>query len=60
MQSGDSGYFMLPKDGGSASINPNTLLSGDKTIATVQALTGAGAVSLNTLHTALTTTGVKR
>ena len=57
--SGDSGYFMLPKDGGSARATPNTLLSGDKTIATVQALSGAGAVSLNTLHTALTTTGAQ-
>ena len=56
---GDSGYFMLPKDGGSARATPNTLLSGDKTIATVQALSGAGAVSLNTLHTALTTTGAQ-
>ena len=57
--SGDSGYFMLPKDGGSARATPNTLLSGDKTVATVQALSGAGAVSLNTLHTALTTTGAQ-
>ena len=56
---GDSGYFMLPKDGGSARATPNTLLSGDKTVATVQALSGAGAVSLNTLHTALTTTGAQ-
>ena len=57
--SGDSGYFMLPKDGGSARATPNTLLSGDKTIASVQALSGAGAVSLNTLHTQLTTTGAQ-
>ena len=56
---GDSGFFQLPKDGGSARATPNTLLSGDKTIATVQALSGAGAVSLNTLHTALTTTGAQ-
>ena len=55
----DSGFFMLPLDGGSARATPNTLLSGDKTIATVQALSGAGAVSLNTLHTALTTTGAQ-
>ena len=57
--SGDSGFFQLPLDGGSARATPNTLLSGDKTIATVQALSGAGAVSLNTLHTALTTTGAQ-
>lgn len=56
---GDSGFFMLPKDGGSARATPNTLLSGDKTVATVQALSGAGAISLNTLHTALTTTGAQ-
>ena len=53
----DSGFFMLPLDGGSARATPNVLLSGAKTIATVQALSGAGAVSLNTLHTQLTTTG---
>ena len=57
--SGDSGFFQLPKDGGSARATPNTLLSGDKTVATVQALSGAGAISLNTLHTALTTTGAQ-
>ncbi len=56
---GDSGYFMLPLDGGSARATPNVLLSGAKTIATVQALSGAGAVSLNTLHTQLTTTGAQ-
>ena len=55
----DSGFFMLPKDGGSARATPNVLLSGAKTIATVQALSGAGAVSLNTLHTQLTTTGAQ-
>ena len=55
----DSGYFMLPLDGGSARATPNVLLSGAKTIATVQALSGAGAVSLNTLHTQLTTTGAQ-
>ncbi len=57
--SSDSGFFQLPKDGGSARATPNTLLSGDKTVATVQALSGAGAISLNTLHTALTTTGAQ-
>ena len=56
---GDSGFFMLPLDGGSARATPNPLLSGAKTVATVQALSGAGAVSLNTLHTALTTTGAQ-
>jgi len=55
----DSGFFMLPLDGGSARATPNVLLSGAKTVATVQALSGAGAVSLNTLHTALTTTGAQ-
>ena len=53
----DSGFFMLPLDGGSARATPNVLLSGAKTIAGVQALSGAGAISLNTLHTAVTTTG---
>ena len=57
--SSDSGFFQLPKDGGSARATPNTLLSGDKTVASVQALSGAGAISLNTLHTALTTTGAQ-
>ena len=57
--SSDSGFFQLPKDAGSARATPNTLLSGDKTVATVQALSGAGAISLNTLHTALTTTGAQ-
>ena len=56
---GDSGFFMLPLDGGSARATPNVLLSGAKTIASVQALSGAGAVSLNTLHTQLTTTGAQ-
>ena len=56
---GDSGFFMLPLDGGSARATPNPLLSGAKTVATVQALSGAGAISLNTLHTALTTTGAQ-
>lgn len=55
----DSGFFMLPLDGGSARATPNVLLSGAKTVATVQALSGAGAISLNTLHTALTTTGAQ-
>ena len=56
---GDSGFFQLPLDGGSARATPNVLLSGAKTIAGVQALSGAGAVSLNTLHTQLTTTGAQ-
>jgi len=56
---GDSGFFMLPLDAGSARATPNVLLSGAKTIAAVQALSGAGAISLNTLHTALTTTGAQ-
>ena len=55
----DSGFFQLPLDGGSARATPNVLLSGAKTIASVQALSGAGAVSLNTLHTQLTTTGAQ-
>lgn len=57
--SSDSGFFMLPLDGGSARATPNVLLSGAKTIAGIQALSGAGAISLNTLHTALTTTGAQ-
>ena len=33
---GDSGFFMLPKDGGSARATPNTLLSGNKTVGTTE------------------------
>ena len=51
--SSDSGFFQLPKDGGSARATPNTLLSGDKTVGAVQTITSSGAVSLNTLVTVL-------
>ena len=49
----DSGFFMLPKDGGSARATPNVLLSGAKTVGAVQTITSSGAVSLNTLVTVL-------
>ena len=32
----DSGFFMLPKDGGSARATPNVLLSGAKTVGTTE------------------------
>ena len=59
--SNDSSYFILPKGStsGNSRTAPDVLLSGAKTIATVQALSGAGAVSLDTLHTQLTTTGAQ-
>ena len=49
----DSGFFMLPLDGGSARATPNVLLSGAKTVGAVQTITSSGAVSLNTLVTVL-------
>ena len=54
---GDSGYFMLPKDGGSARATPNVLLSGAKTIGTTEAVNSATALSLNTMISELTTAG---
>ena len=53
----DSGFFMLPKDGGSARATPNVLLSGAKTVGAVQTITSSGAVSLNTLVTVLNSSG---
>ena len=50
---GDSGFFQLPLDGGSARATPNVLLSGAKTVGAVQTITSSGAVSLNTLVTVL-------
>ena len=54
---GDSGFFMLPLDGGSARATPNVLLSGAKTVGAVQTITSSGAVSLNTLVTVLNSSG---
>ena len=54
---GDSGFFMLPKDGGSARATPNVLLSGAKTIGTTEAVNSATALSLNTMISELTTAG---
>ena len=55
--SGDSGFFMLPKDGGYARATPNVLLSGAKTIGTTEAVNSATALSLNTMISELTTAG---
>jgi hypothetical protein len=55
--SGDSGFFQLPKDGGSARATPNTLLSGNKTVGTTEAVNSATALSLNTMISELTTAG---
>ena len=55
--SGDSGFLMLPKDGGSARATPNVLLSGAKTIGTTEAVNSATALSLNTMISELTTAG---
>jgi len=55
--SSDSGFFQLPKDGGSARATPNTLLSGDKTVGTTEAVNSATALSLNTMISELTTAG---
>ena len=53
----DSGFFMLPKDGGSARATPNPLLSGAKTVGTTEAVNSATALSLNTMISELTTAG---
>ena len=53
----DSGFFMLPLDGGSARATPNVLLSGAKTIGTTEAVNSATALSLNTMISELTTAG---
>ena len=57
----DSSFFMLPKgsSAGNARATPDVLLSGDKTVGTVQALSGAGACSLDTLITEVTSTGAE-
>ena len=54
---GDSGFFMLPKDGGSARATPNPLLSGAKTVGTTEAVNSATALSLDTMVSELTTAG---
>ena len=54
---GDSGFFQLPLDGGSARATPNTLLSGNKTVGTTEAVNSATALSLNTMISELTTAG---
>ena len=54
---GDSGFFMLPKDGGSARATPNVLLSGAKTVGTTEAVNSATALSLDTMISELTTAG---
>lgn len=58
----DSGFFMLPKDGGSARATPNVLLSGAKTVVATQTATGSGsatALSLDTAHSAIVTSGAQ-
>ena len=57
--SNDSGFFMLPKasTAGNARATPDVLLSGDKTVGTVEAVNSATALSLDTLVTELTTGG---
>ena len=60
--SGDSGFFKLPLDGGAARATPNVLLSGAKTIVQTETANGAGssvALSLNTAHSAIVTTGAQ-
>jgi len=60
--SSDSGFFQLPKDGGSARATPNTLLSGNKTVVATETATGGGsdvALSLNTAHSTIVTTGAQ-
>jgi len=59
---GDSGFFMLPLDGGSARATPNVLLSGAKTVVATETATGGGsavALSLNTAHSAIVTSGAQ-
>ena len=56
---GDSGFFMLPKasTAGNARATPDVLLSGDKTVGTVEAVNSATALSLDTMVSELTTAG---
>jgi hypothetical protein len=59
---GDSGFFQLPLDGGSARATPNVLLSGAKTIVATETATGGGssvALSLNTAHSTIVTSGAQ-
>ena len=61
---GDSGFFMLPKasPAGNARSAPDVLLSGSQTVAETETANGTGstvALSLNTLHTAIVTTGAQ-
>ena len=59
---GDSGFFQLPLDGGSARATPNVLLSGAKTVVATETANGSGstvALSLNTAHSAIVTTGAQ-
>ena len=57
--SGDSGFFMLPKvsAAGNARATPDVLLSGDKTVGTVEAVNSATALSVDTMISELTTGG---
>ena len=57
--SSDSGFFMLPKasTAGNARATPDVLLSGDKTVGTVEAVNSATALSLDTMVSELTTAG---
>ena len=59
---GDSGFFQLPLDGGSARATPNVLLSGAKTVVQTETATGGGsavALSLNTAHSTIVTSGAQ-
>ena len=61
---GDSGFFMLPKasPAGNARSAPDVLLSGSQTVAETETATGGGssvALSLNTLHSTIVTTGAQ-
>ena len=59
---GDSGFFQLPLDGGSARATPNVLLSGAKTVVATETATGGGssvALSLNTAHSTIVTSGAQ-
>ena len=55
----DSGFFMLPKKStaGNARATPDVLLSGDKTVGTVEAVNSATGLSVDTMVSELTTAG---
>ena len=60
----DSSFFMLPlgSSAGNSRSAPDKLLSADKTIATTETANGSGstvALSLNTAHSAIVTTGAQ-